>query len=236
MSTRWLTPCAVGLIVLANALALLQAARNRWGEPDAEIELTERELSLVRPEDQSGVLLRLKWSGPSLPRVVRDAAADPRNDWLDTAMLQALGFDCSVPPSAPGALDHYRRLPVRRCFVALRLGEAAAGADDSATRLAAVDAALRAPDLRSRYPDRSRVVILPAAVSVRLDGRGGRDSPESAAEPRIRGWISYLPRDINVPRPFSERLRPLPADKPRFSVRLRFGALHEPWVIAASAP
>ena len=236
MRIPWLTPCAIALVVLANALALMHAARNRWGEPDTEVELTEREVSLVRPEDQSGVVLRLSWSGPSLSRPGSNQDSDSHDSWLDPEKLSALGFDCSVPASATDAPDHYRRLPVRRCYLALRLNESPPEGDAPATRLVAVDAALEATDLRVRHPDRDHVIILPAAISVQLEGRGNRETPEGRQKARIRGWVSYLPRDINVPRPFSDQLRPLPAGKPSFSVRLRYGALYEPWVTAVSTP
>lgn len=236
MRGRSLTLCAIAFVLLANALALLHAARNRWGEPDAEVMLTERELSLVRPEDESGVLLRLKWSGPSFPRPDQNRPPGPHENWLGPAKLSELGFDCSVPPNAREAPDHYKRLPVRKCYVALRLEQPDPGIDGAATRLFAVDAALDAAELRRRHSDRHSVAILPAAISVRLEGRGERELRTGAQEARVRGWISYLPRDISVPRPFSDLLRPLPVDKPRFSVRLRFGTCYEPWVVGISTP
>lgn len=48
---------AAGLILLANCVVLIHVARNRSGQPEAEMTLTERELSYHRDSDDSGVNL-----------------------------------------------------------------------------------------------------------------------------------------------------------------------------------
>jgi hypothetical protein len=40
------------VVVVANGFALLHAERNRKGQPDAAITLTQRDLSRVRTEDE----------------------------------------------------------------------------------------------------------------------------------------------------------------------------------------
>ena len=54
---------ALAVVLLANTVALVGAALNRAGEPEAMLELTERELPRVqRQDDDSGT------SGPSSPQ------------------------------------------------------------------------------------------------------------------------------------------------------------------------
>jgi hypothetical protein len=59
---------SAAIIVVANALALAHALRNRVGTPEARLTLTQRELRYVNgfpPSDDSGVTLRLEWTDPS---------------------------------------------------------------------------------------------------------------------------------------------------------------------------
>ena len=56
---------AATLVLLANTLALIHAARNRAGQPEAEITLTDRELYYHRNLDDSGVALSLRWVDPA---------------------------------------------------------------------------------------------------------------------------------------------------------------------------
>ena len=73
------------------------------GQPDADITLTERELSRVRTDADSGVSLTLSFQVPN-------------GTWLNRAKLSTLGFDCSVEPARSGARDSMNG----RCLV-LRL-------------------------------------------------------------------------------------------------------------------
>jgi hypothetical protein len=94
----------VGVVILANAVALVGVARNRSGEPEAEVLLTERELPFAPWTDETtGVFLRLEWQR-SLP------GSKVETPWLDRAKLESLGFDGSVPPEAPGARERYGRM------------------------------------------------------------------------------------------------------------------------------
>lgn len=70
---------AVAVVLAANAWALIEVGLNRSGQPDAVVELTEREAHLVRlGEENTGLALRLVWTGPA--------------DRLDRAKLEELGF------------------------------------------------------------------------------------------------------------------------------------------------
>ena len=93
---------AAALVILANVFALVHAAINRSGHPDAEITLTERELNYFAGSDDSGVALNLRWVDTS---IVPNAPAPPPDQQVSTllnqAKLEELGFDCHVDPSDP---------------------------------------------------------------------------------------------------------------------------------------
>lgn len=225
----WILPAAV--VLLADAWLLVGVARNRAGEPDAVVELTERELSLVPlGEENTGVALRLGWEGPS----VRPLTAAP--GWFDEAKLAELGFDLGRL-SRFGAAPQFRGSLPKEAYVALEYEGpaweqwlAARASPEEAraahTRLFAVDAGRDPRDLRRRYPDRRRYIITRCMVRMILVKN----------EPRLaRGAIpQLLVRDIYVPLPFSRTLAGMgkgqPGAEPRYTVTLRFGRNYEPWV------
>jgi len=241
---------AAAIVLLANAFALIHAAVNRSGQPEAEITLTERELNYFPSADDSGVTLNLRWV--DLSPSYYSSALNPKDlearTLLNQAKLEALGFDCRVAPSDPKAATFYSRPNARNGFVALEYDGAAwqswiewreriehvpvgqKRAIDyervSGTRLAVIDAGPDAAALRAHYPERNRVLILPAVIRMAL-------TPSAPASPpdRLRGYIQEIPSEIHVPRPFSDRLRELSEGGPRaYRVRLRYGRLLEPWV------
>ncbi len=196
------------LVVLADAWLLIGVARNRAGEPDAVVELTERELSLVRlGEENSGVALDMEWQGPRLRPV------EAGRDWFDEAKLRQLGFDFGRRSRNP--------LP-KEAYVVF---EHQAPAARAGTRLFAVDVGRDPADLRRRYPDRTRYIIMRSMV---------RAVAAQGAPRRLRGAVVLLlPPQIYVPLPFADTLSPLsmkPAETPRYAVTLHFGRNYEPWV------
>jgi hypothetical protein len=114
-------------VLLTNLVILGAAFSNRRGGPQAELRLTERELTLpsARQQDDSALFLRLRltddvpdayratarWRGYQLPAV--DLA------WLDRDKLRELGCRTDVDPADPEAEDHYRHAMTRRAFVVL---------------------------------------------------------------------------------------------------------------------
>ena len=105
------------------------------------------------------------------------------------------------------------------------------------SRLFAIDAGLDATTLRSRYPDRSRYLILRGTVRPTLH-RHDRQY-------QLGGYISEVAIDhINVPfalRPLLEPLRnapqPLPdASTPRYELQLTVGQRLEPWIEMLTTP
>lgn len=106
---------AAVVVLLANAFALLHAWRNRSGPVEADITLTNREMSKSYDtnDENSGVALNLHWIDKQWRMVSFPS------QWLDQKILQEVGFDTSVAPSDKAASDYYARQRTRSAFVAL---------------------------------------------------------------------------------------------------------------------
>ncbi len=234
---------AIALIVAGNIFALIGVQRNRSGTPLETIELTERELTLQsQPEDNSGITLRLAW----LPRRF-GTVLDTR---FNAEKLRELGFDCTIP--ADSGLEEKRLLP-RPAYAVLeyqgakweqwrkeREDAATAIPQDpstaararvpvfnSETRLFFVDAGKEAAKLLSKYPDRSKYLVVRAVIAAALYS-------DNTSVKSWHGWVSeILPSEIHVPLPFAAILSGLGSragDEPRYAVTLRYGRSLEPWV------
>jgi hypothetical protein len=232
---------AAGVVLAANGWGLLHAWRNQTESSGGQLELTERELRLQPVVMESTVtVLRLDWR-------VQTAGNQQwaRPVWLDTAKLEALGFDCKVPVSGPEASSHYSSMPARRVFLALEYEgdtwRSAGGEDEKKSRLFVVDADQDAIRLRRRYPDREHHII--CRGSVRLVFRHPNLSDASSAGgPAITGRVESIhPGYVFVPLPYSRILRGLQGNdferhgvtlttEPRYAVQICWGANHEPWV------
>ena len=244
---------AVAVVILANAVALVGVARNRSGQPEAEVLLTERELPLAPWTDEStGVFLQLEWQR-SLP------GPKPETPWLDRAKLESLGFDCSVPAEAPGARERYGRMAARPAYVVLEYdgeafrrwleaAEAQPGSPDdlpgsarvSASRLVPVDAGRDAGALRRLHPDRSHSLIVPAIVRPRwtcpdeCEGDRAGKAVLSVAIQALLGRAVHVPKNLAAPLATLRAAVP-PGPRrghaaPRYEVLIRYGARYEPWV------
>jgi hypothetical protein len=97
----------VAIILASNAVALLGVAYNRSGEPDAVVELSERELGMPHRyrgliTESTGLALSIKCRVDTLPQsygyYANNCMSTP--DWLDRNKLIELGFD---PESLPEA-------------------------------------------------------------------------------------------------------------------------------------
>jgi hypothetical protein len=112
---------------------------------------------------------------------------------------------------------------------------------ESDSRLFVIDAGNDAATLRTRYPDRTRYIITPAKVRLRLIQA---NSAKNRQQPVLSGYVDEILTDtIHVPR---ERLGVLASLKPdaqyfyydgmkenftpRYRVMLKYGRRHEPWV------
>lgn len=262
---------AAALVLLTNLFVLVGVAHNRSGEPEAVLELTERELPIAHSWDEdTGMSLRV------------DAGNGWRLDWIDLSKLEDLGFDCSAPPNAKEAEFHYGKQLPRQGYLVLEndgeawqswlekqrrdvdaiaqsveRGELEQSVLDGQqrnyeknrlthSRLFAVDAGSDPLALRERYPDRDRVLILPAVFRIAVDRRWNSETGRSDP-PRIRGYVSrLLVRDVHVSLGNAERLERFrvneaPRSKadpfgepekfdPRYTVTLKVGRRYEPWI------
>ncbi len=241
---------AIALILASNGIALIGVARNRAGEPLATIELTERELPLMNiGMDSSGIDLSFAWF-KTFP-----SAAGP----LNRAQLEQIGFRFRFPA---GTLSKDIALMPRKAFVALEYQGPAwkqwlvqveeerqrtqSGAPRSPglpilpseplldTRLFVVDAAKSYSELRARYPDQSKRLIVQAVVRARVeevrDGKTGM-----VVSCNCSGFVSeILPAFVHVPLPHARILALLQprrvGEESRYFVTLQYGRSLEPWV------
>jgi hypothetical protein len=235
---------AAALVVTANAFVLVRVAHNRSGAPAAAIELTERELRLVRPQRESTALfLQLAWEPASGRFKFEDGPG-----WFDKAKLGELGYDCRPPLSDPQAVARYRLMPSKQAFAVLEFREAAwadAGPDRATwSRLLAVDVGRDLAGLRNKYPDTRRFLIAPCLVRLLYQTKYDPNTRREVPGAYLRGTISQvLVREISVPpslRSVFESLSQNTYDYfatpeaslrgPRYSAILHYGKDNEPWL------
>jgi hypothetical protein len=215
---------AGALLLLANGLTLMHAARNRLGSPDSDIILTERELvARNNSKEQSGVELYLSWQRW---KTESDGRTSASTTWLDRQKLSQLGFDCSVDPSTPASQTFYSRQRARRKFVALEYRGSASQAGQKMSQLVIIDADSDPVALRRSHPDRHSVMILPAVVRINRFDRVPLADGHPWLPARIEGSVELF-NSIHVPRPFRDKLL---AHRQSYRVHLRVGSLYEPWV------
>jgi hypothetical protein len=220
---------AIGLAAITSATVLGGVAYNRSGAPEASLVLTERELPMGHAgEEDSGASLQIDWNRPlwedddegridktklealgfdcSLPLddpsaalVYGKALAVPRfavlehegEAWARWLLRQERDIE-TLRAGARGDRGKARELEDRRERLAReRLGR---------SRLFLVDVGRDAGELRRRYPDRSRHLVVAALVE--LSYRAARKTADGKEEPpSLRGYVLQLPiESIHVPR------------------------------------
>lgn len=236
---------ALAIVVLSNAFALVHAWSNRRGTPEAEVVLTQRELSVISNwTETSSVVLMLEW------RHWRYADQySGSTSWFSEEKLRQLGFDVHISANAPDAARFYASQPPRQVYVALEYNGAAwerwwadyvasetkttpgataapdaplRSVEATMSRLMEIDAGLDPVALRQAHPNRQQVLILPARARV-------VPTIDSTA---LRGEITDISVDrILVPPSFGAVLTSRPAT---YAVTLRVGSKYEPWVSAVT--
>jgi hypothetical protein len=230
---------AAVVVVIGNAVIMAGVARNRAGNPDAVVRLSERELRNVVEMDEGAEPIldfRIEWGVAPGP----DGAP-----WFDRAMLESLGVGRLPEPADSAAVNDFRE-EGRRAYAVLELGgpawdrlaamrqaqldSAQAGRPPEAqakhagdlpwlegvgrheSRLLAVDIGNDPLALRQKYPERSRYLILPAAYVAEVEV-ARKDSLGVVTEPaRVLGRITdLLPGRVYVPRPLRDSLLALGA-------------------------
>ena len=133
------------------------------------------------------------------------------------AARRKLAEETRLAERNPGAKELERRVATAR--------EALRREEKEESRLFVVDAGVDLADLRSRYPDRSRFVIVYGHVGWRIAIRGGKA--------QVLGYVSGpgIGR-VSLPASFHSVLdrEPGAAGRPPFSAELAWGKRLEPWV------
>ncbi|HQR19016.1 MAG TPA: DUF4824 family protein [Gemmatimonadales bacterium] len=229
---------AGAVLLLANGAILVNVARNRAGNPDAVIRLTERELrSYVTQEEGAEEMLELRLTWETA------AGAGSATTWFDRARLEALGVT-ELPAGDDTTWTPRCCASSRPAYVVLELAgpawerraaaeqahrdstnaaRTARGVDSAlapwlesdgatATRLMAVDIGPDPWALRQRYPDRSIYLILPATYEADITV-SVRDTAGAVVAPtKVAGRIAQLlPGTVHVPRPLRDSLLTLGA-------------------------
>lgn len=250
---------ASAVVLVFNLATIAMVAVNRSGDPEAVLELTERELSLPpREAENTALALRLEWVDPEAVR--------PGPGWFDRTKLQEIGFDCRLAPSEENRQRYFAAMPRATYAVLEDQGEAwrrylaepvfptpAGGAPwrlrhaeaDPAVRpngshLVLVDVGNDPSALRARHPDRRRQVVVPAVAGLRLVEERGQ-------APYLEGLVTaVMPQQLNVERNQRKLLETLqserrgrtgarpdgamPPAEPRFRATVKWGRSLEPWL------
>ncbi len=225
------------VVIVSNAFTLWAARANRAGEPEAVLDLTEREMRLpLREADNTAMALRLEWT--DLEPAWKGPGTEPAPTWFDAAKLASIGFDTSLPVTRENAA-RYRGMAPRSVYAVLENdgeawrrhldGLATPEEKDAAskrTRLVLIDVGTDPGALRARHPDRRRTVIVPATAGLSfVHPRTG--------EPFLKGRINVVfPVELNVPkelRPALESLGPRTMSTPPTGRDRVLGSAIWPW-------
>lgn len=112
----------VALIVLTNVIVLAGVAYNRSGEPDATVQLTERELLWqkrwdITDKEDTGLYLILKWNMPGFESNRWDYTR--KTNWMNREKLVKMGFDTDFPLENKKASRYYSSQLPRQAYVVL---------------------------------------------------------------------------------------------------------------------
>lgn len=115
LASRAAVVAACALIFVTNAVVLVKASRNRRGEPEAVLALTERELAMPFARQDEGTALDLRLVTSDDPPLFarrasmwrRRAIEEIDHGWLDRAKLLDLGCRIDVEPDDPKAEERY---------------------------------------------------------------------------------------------------------------------------------
>lgn len=123
---KWTVLAGLAVIVITNVFALAGVAYNRGGEPDAGVELSERELSMWHAgsrDENSGLSLRLACRIERSDGYGGGYSCTGNPQWLDQAKLELLGIN--VPPADSDRYRRQRGMSSKEVFLVLEFdGEA----------------------------------------------------------------------------------------------------------------
>ena len=124
LSSRGLFTIGFILLIASNVFVLSGVALNRSGNPEARVELTERELKIPgdTPKENSFLSLRLDW------RVLGETVDDntygyygywTHPEWFTADKLAELGFDVKTFENFRKDFDKYREPMAKQVFIVL---------------------------------------------------------------------------------------------------------------------
>lgn len=250
---------AAAVVVVFNLATIALVTVNRSGEPEAVLELTERELSLPpREAENTALALRLEWVDPEAMR--------PGPGWFDRRKLQEIGFDCRLAPSEETRQRYMAAMPRatyavleyegdawqrylaepsfapedRRAPYWVRRAEADPALRPNGSHLVLIDVGNDASALRARYPDRRRQVVMPAVAAVRFVEERGQ-------APYLEGRVTaVMPQQLNVERSQRRLLETFQSERrgrtgagpaeaatpaePKYRATVKWGRSLEPWL------
>ncbi len=229
---------AAALVLATDAFVLVEAAYNRSGAPVASMQLTERELRLLRPQRESTALyLEPQWEERWPSHKFEDGPG-----WFDQAKLEELGYDCRRPVADAVAEASYGAMPAKDAFAVLEYRpDSETGAEDRATRsrLFPVDAGRDFAALRAKYADARRFLVVPCVVKLFYTAKWDANTRRFAPGAYLRGSVVELQVGSIAAPPGLERLQNSNeyfstvegrARGPRYVAVLAYGQNHEPWI------
>ena len=238
---------AIAVIVISNAFALAHLEANRRGEPKFSIELTERELKLHRPSDDSSLRsLTLEWQSFQVSETAKVAALGFPTDiklyheWRSKEKLAYVALEYDGP-----AWQAYRQELLKE-KTADRYRYLEQAKVQCQSRLCAIDADVSYEALRARHAGQAALIIIPAKAEASTNRykREGKEGLKVIVEFR-RSPVE----DVYVPKKFDAAFEGISADTfnpwgvetqaqldalhPRYAVKLAFGQSLEPWIVEA---
>jgi len=196
MTTRGVL-AAGALLLLANGVILVNVARNRAGNPDAVVRLSEREArTYVTQEKGTEPLLefRIAWKTAAGP--------DGQVTWFDRARLEALGVS-DLPPAGDSSWSGRWRPVDRKGYVVLEL------AGPAWERWEAAEQAAR--DSARAHRDTMQMAPMPATGEGHVHGAAPRKGADWSSTRLMAVDIGRDPMALRQQYPDRSRYLILPA-------------------------
>ncbi|MFN0172522.1 MAG: DUF4824 family protein [Bryobacteraceae bacterium] len=247
---------AAAVVVLTNAAIGVHVYRNR-SAVTSELWLTERELRYFPARDDSGEAnLLLLFAGDDYENSgypwlderkmaelgfdVRPKRAERR--WNEPARVAYVAFELGGAARDQWQQERFQQMEERQKLQIPVPRPANRRQVEQASALAPVGAARDAGQLAARYGDLGRYLI--ARCEIRWQYAYGRQ-PATISHPQFGRIMSILPSRLEIPDEYRaqfQKLGQMPSPsylhsdaaeppQPRYRVRVRWGAHHEPWVV-----
>lgn len=108
---------AIGMILLTNAFVFAGILYNRSGDPEAELQLTERELPFAHQQkENTGMFLKLEWK---MPGFHAPGFYNSKPSWFGKDILTNIGFRTDHSLQGTGYHSYYRHQLPRPAWIVL---------------------------------------------------------------------------------------------------------------------